>query len=480
MRLRGTDTPRMDECDLGAGPAAAPGTSSDAIAVVADPAWLAGTAELRLAERSRREAHELFEVSFAAAPIGIALIAPDGRWLKVNRAVCEITGYAEDELLRLTFQDLTHPDDLAHNFDLTRQLLAGEISSYQTQKRYITQKGREIWARLSVSLVRDGSGEPRHFVSHIEDISQAKLDEWELTRQRDYLDALVSSMGDGFLLTKDGTIADVNPAMCELVSYAREELIGMRVPYPFWAPEAIAEINDYRARVASASGPCGLETCYVRRDGTRVDVAITTVATAPFADEPLGYLSTVRDITQQNRDRAELEQLATRDALTGLLNRHGFRERLRDEIARARRHESSLSLAILDIDFFKDINDRYGHPAGDQVLREIAHRLAGLVRESEHFARIGGEEFAWILPDATATGAFAAAERARHSTNTIPFSGVGTVTLSAGVCELSAVDSPDTLYQRADDALYAAKQQGRNRTILCDPYGAAAPYPAIG
>lgn len=417
---------------------------------------------------------------------GTAEIDSDGAIVRWTEAAEQILGWPPEQVIGRTAAGLVIPQEhwAAHRQRLGRfiETGAGSVFAECFELTAYHADGRELPVEMTIAVVASDG----HLASHVffTDVSARKQPErrlQEMRRQRDYLDTLVNSMHEGLLLTKDGEITDVNPAMCDLVSYAREELVGMRVPYAFWAPEAMDVINAYRARVASASGPCGLETCYVRRDGTRIDVAITTVPTAPVSNEPLGYLSTVRDITQQNRDRAELEQLATRDALTGLHNRHAFRQRLRDEIARARRHGGSLSLAILDIDFFKDINDRYGHPVGDQVLREVAHRVEGLVRESEHFARIGGEEFAWILPDATADGAFAAAERARHSINTTPFSGVGTVTLSAGVCQLSAVDNQDTVYQRADAALYAAKQQGRDRTVL-DDAGAAVGgvYPAIG
>ena len=131
---------------------------------------------------------ELFETAFAEAPIGIALVGLDGTWLKVNRALCELVGYPEPELLTLTFQDITHPDDVDADLALARQLEAGEIPSYQMEKRYITRTGEVIWVHLSVSLVRDREDRPRHFISHIQDISPRKRDEEALRRDRRALD----------------------------------------------------------------------------------------------------------------------------------------------------------------------------------------------------------------------------------------------------------------------------------------------------
>ena len=556
--------------------------------------------ELRIAQ----EARDLFETAFAAAPIGIALVSLDGRWLKVNSMLCEITGYSEAELLARSFQDITHPEDLDTDLEHLRRLLAGKTRVYQAEKRYISASGDAVWVQLSVSLARDAAGRPRCFVSQIKDISQRKADERELReaqarlqavfdhvpvgmtlrgldgryvyvnrasaaafertaeeivgqltdeilgpeagarmesedtamrasrepivrelglarsdgteryyhivrypvlgadeevigfgtfsldvsdrklaqrqreqaladleqaeqeaqRQRDYAQTIIGSTRDGFMLTSDGEILDVNSALSDLTGFDRDDLIGAKVPYPFWAPEALEEINQYRAALSTGSGPRELETTYRRSDGTRIEVSVTTVPAKFDHDGRTGYVSTIRDITAQTRHEAKLQRLATRDPLTGLLNQRVFRERLKDEIARASRHGRPLSIAILDLDHFKDVNDRYGHPVGDDVLRAAAERLQALTRDGEHLARIGGEEFAWILPDADGDDAYTAAERARHAISLTPFPTAGRIALSAGICELADAGDGD-LYEHADQALYAAKDQGRNRTV---------------
>ena len=148
-----------------------------------------------------QEAEELFRRAFDDAPIGMALVAPDGRWLRVNAMTCEITGYAEAELLARTFQDVTHPDDVDEGVERTRRLLAGEIRSYQLEKRYLRPDGEIVWAMLSVSLVRDEEREPLYFVSQIEDIRERKHAEHELQRLAAY-DPL-TGLGNRRKLTKD-------------------------------------------------------------------------------------------------------------------------------------------------------------------------------------------------------------------------------------------------------------------------------------
>jgi two-component system, sensor histidine kinase and response regulator len=138
-----------------------------------------------------------FRQTFDAAPIGIALVGPNGRWLEVNRALCEIVGYSEEELLERSFQDITHPEDLDADLDKLAHILSGDIQTYQMEKRYFHKDGHPIWAKLSVALVRDDRGTPLHFVAHVEDITRAKAAESALREGRRLLDESQSVAGVG-------------------------------------------------------------------------------------------------------------------------------------------------------------------------------------------------------------------------------------------------------------------------------------------
>jgi PAS domain S-box-containing protein len=153
-------------------------------------------AEHQRAEESLRESEERFSGAFEHAPIGVALVSPSGRWLKVNREVCDLVGYSEEELLTRTFQDLTHPDDLEADLEHVRRLLAGEVRSYQIEKRYIHQRGHVVPALLNVSLVRDERGRPRYFISQIQDITERKQAEEALAYERDLLRTLLDNSPD--------------------------------------------------------------------------------------------------------------------------------------------------------------------------------------------------------------------------------------------------------------------------------------------
>jgi diguanylate cyclase (GGDEF)-like protein/PAS domain S-box-containing protein len=159
-----------------------------------------------------------------------------------------------------------------------------------------------------------------------------------------------------------------------------------------------------------------------------------------------------------------LEHSASTDPLTGLLNRRAFEAGLSRELKVADVHGSRLSVVVLDIDDFKKVNDSFGHQVGDEVLVEVTRRLGRTARRGELLGRLGGEEFLWLLPGSGGEDAWQAAERARLAIESVPFGRVGTLTVSAGVCELADADA-NRLINCADQALYRAKQRGRNNSV---------------
>ena len=421
-------------------------------------------------ELARHEAQELFETAFSQAPIGMALITPDGRWLKVNRALCSITGWPEGELIQRPFHEITHPDDAEADQELIEQLVAGEIRGYQFEKRYIRRDATEIWAELSVSLVRDPWGAPRHFIVQVEDISarkeaQRRLQEAEAEAraQRDHATAIVTAMGEGYALTLDGEIKAVNEALCVLTGFTASQLIGSRPPFPFWPPEECETNAKIVADVVVKHGGTH-ELIMMRANGERFEAEITARPAREENGRAIGFVSTLRDVSVQKRQQRELERLARTDSLTQLANRHVLQEALSREAARRSADGQQLALVLLDLDLFKQVNDHFGHPAGDAVLVEVARRLENTVRTGEVLARVGGEEFAWLLPACDAEEALAAANRARAAIASEPFGRAGKLTMSAGVGLVSTPSDGDALYRMADRALYDAKQSGRNRT----------------
>jgi diguanylate cyclase (GGDEF)-like protein len=227
--------------------------------------------------------------------------------------------------------------------------------------------------------------------------------------------------------------------------------------------------NDYRVRDLDAT------------NSTRVNeqvVAERTLADGDHITIGENVLKFISRTSIEGHYHEEIYQLATHDALTDLCNRRHFIELADKEIARAMRHRRPLSLCIADVDLFKPINDRYGHISGDGVLQQIAARLRSHVRNDDIAARIGGEEFAVLLPECDARAAGQFAERVRADVAAATFllgDAPHQITISIGVAMLSPRhDTRNLLMGAADAALYRAKSEGRNR-VCVEPDAAGLP-----
>jgi diguanylate cyclase (GGDEF)-like protein len=165
----------------------------------------------------------------------------------------------------------------------------------------------------------------------------------------------------------------------------------------------------------------------------------------------------------------DARQLADLDALTNLHNRRYFHETLAREVARAQRYDRRLTLIVFDIDDFKEVNDRIGHLAGDSVLADAAERVRDVVRSADIACRVGGDEFAVILPESTLADADQLYRRIQAAVSMRPITQVGKLHLSAGVAELRSDDVATTLFERADKALYRAKTAGKDQVVAATP-----------
>jgi diguanylate cyclase (GGDEF)-like protein len=205
------------------------------------------------------------------------------------------------------------------------------------------------------------------------------------------------------------------------------------------------------------SGTLGYLTVFTRKKGHE------------YSDDDVRQLETLAlragPAIENARRFREARQLADLDALTGLHNRRFFHETLARECARAHRYERKLSLIVFDLDDFKEINDRIGHLAGDAVLAEAAERVRDVVRTADIACRVGGDEFAVILPESSIEDADQLYRRLQNAVGSRPIDQAGKLFLSAGVAELRAEDDPVAFFQRADQALYRAKEAGKGRVV---------------
>lgn len=276
-----------------------------------------------------------FRASFEHAPVGMAHVAPDGRFLAVNDQFFSIAGHSRAALLADGFQNITHPNDLTMDLSHVRDLLEGRAHRYAMEKRYIRASGETVWINLTVSLIRDDEDNPEFFIAVIEDLSEIK---------RAQADALI-------------------------------------------------------------------------------------------------------------------------DPLTGLFNRRGIIERLNQEIRLASAARTALGVLYIDLDNFKEINDQYGHPDGDECLLRVAESMTADARIEHASARIGGDEFVMILPradrDQLAVTGVRIQSAIRKSAPRKPWR----ISASLGGASVVPFDpiSPQQLIGWADEAMFVAKRGGKDR-----------------
>ena len=345
-----------------------------------------------------------FQLLFDEAPIGIALNGPDGRWLQVNPALCALVGYSAEDLLARDFQSITHPDDLAASVEQMRRMLAGEISSYELDKRYLHRDGHAVWVHLTVSIVRHDDGTARHFIAQIQDITERRRVEQALRDSEARYRRIVELAHEGiWTIDADARTTFVNARMAEMFGYPVEEMLGRHLS-EFMDEDgwrAAAARIDLRRQGKSER----LDFKFRRRDGSELWAHLS--ASAILADDGSyqGALALVTDITARKSAEAELARLACHDALTGLPNRARLVERIGEALARQARTAGTVGLLFLDLDQFKAVNDSLGHAAGDQVLAQVADRLRRAVRDGDTVARLGGDEFVIVAEHLTGEGA---------------------------------------------------------------------------
>ncbi len=263
--------------------------------------------ERKRAEDAVRVSEGRFRGAFDYAPIGMALVALDGRWLKVNRGVCDILGYTADELLATDFQTLTHPDDLAADLQLAEELLAGAISTYQLEKRYLHKSGAVVFALLAVSLVRDDDGRPMYYVSHVKDITGRKRAVMELRASEEQFRRVVDDSPIGiYRTTPDGRILLANPAAVRLTSAASFEDLSRRNLEQDGSHSSYSRAT-FKRTLEEHGEVRGLESEWVGEDGRRVFVR-ENARLIRNPDGSVYYEGTIEDVSEKRRTELALRE----------------------------------------------------------------------------------------------------------------------------------------------------------------------------
>jgi len=295
----------------------------------------------------------------------------------------------------------------------------------------------------------------------------------ELQVQTTVYEALFKNTSDAIAcFDQEERITDLNNQFCKMFGYSMDEAKGQYLnDIVFNQPrDTHYDITPIALEIIQSSSKVEQETIRFHRDGTAIHVLAKGVPIYIHGKFWGGY-GVYTDITARKKAEKKLKQLATTDSLTGLFNRRQFMESAAYELRKSSRYGYPFSLLILDIDFFKNINDTYGHDIGDLVLVLLANKLKQEARDADEVFRIGGEEFCMILPNTSAESALVVGERLRKAIENDPLShGDHSIHFTASIGIADNQQEPtvtvDELFKRADSALYDAKRQGRNRVVL--------------
>lgn len=353
------------------------------------------SARLR-AEEELRERTEVFRALVSASPLGIDVLNRQGEIVLWNEAAERIFGWSAEEV-RGDPPPMV-PDDRAEEFEgVMEELLAGErISGYETVRR--RRDGSEVEVAVWAAPLHDAGGEVSGAVGLFADIGERKEAERALRRSEARYRTLFEQSRDAIVISApDGRVLDANPAAVEMAGYDPEDdrVSEMR------AEDFYVDVDDrkrFLERMREDGYVEDFEVRYRTRDGEIMHCLENATVWRGPDGEVQGFLSVLRDVTEEKRLRRQLEEMAFTDPLTDLANRRLLEERAVDALDRARRRDESVGLLYLDLRRFKAVNDTLGHAAGDEALRLVKRRLGHRVRESDTLARVGGDEFAILLP----------------------------------------------------------------------------------
>jgi len=282
-------------------------------------------------------------------------------------------------------------------------------------------------------------------------------------------EAALESSYDSVLITDANldhpVIVYVNQAFCSMTGYSPDEILG-KTPAILQGERTESHVVKGLKKALQAGHAFEGRTVNYRKNGEPFHIEWRTSPVVDDNGQTTHYIAIQRDVTSQVRQVRRLKRLAEIDGLTKLLSRKTGESQLGDEINRARAKNEPLSVILLDIDHFKQINDEHGHSAGDNVLERVASVIDARVRGQDLAIRWGGEEFVIVLVNTALDGAERVAEALRKMIASTSFQLEINITISAGVAELAEGESADDVMERADKAMYAAKEGGRDRVEI--------------
>ena len=378
----------------------------------------------------------------------------------INRAGCELLGYEENELIGQSWFEacLPAPENIEVVLPVFLEAMAENIEGVEYfENEVLTKSNARKMIAWRNSYLRDKAGNLVGILSSGEDITDRINAEKALKRYIDIVDKHVLSSSTDL----NGIITDVSSAFCKINGYTKNELIGKNhnilkhseVPNSLYKElwETITSGNLWRGELKNLC-----------KDGSDYWVDMTVEPIFNDAVEIIGYTAIRHNIS----DKKQIEKISVTDPLTQIYNRLKLDMVINEEINRVKRYKTTLSIIILDLDDFKEVNDSFGHQVGDYLLINIANLISENIRNTDTLGRWGGEEFMVICPEIDKEGAINLANKIRLAIKANRSSEVGQKTASVGVATYQVGESSYELFSRADAALYLAKKNGKDKVEI--------------
>lgn len=444
-------------------------------------------------QTSLRRVNELFEAAFDTTHVMYAYLDKEFNFMRVNRAFAQKENKRSEEFVGKNHFEL-YPNK--ENEEIFKRVIETGEGYFAEEKAFQHPAlGMTYWD-WSLQPLRDHAGQVISLLLAIIDVTDRVQAQLTMQEKEEYLQSIMDAASEVILtMNEKGVIEMVNPAVSRMFGYEQEELIGKSAN--ILMPATIAAkhqqwVGAYLKTAEHAISGRMLDTEGKRKDGSTFPLSISV------SDKMIGskhvFAAIMHDITDQHNafealqvKNTELQYLSSHDDLTGLHNRRTADEILQREWNRAVRAKSTITVMMIDIDFFKKYNDRYGHQSGDSCLQRVATAMKlALNRPSDLVARYGGEEFIAILPETDSNGASLVAESLRQAVAQLEIQhedsdkGVVTVSIGVGTAKPVKLMNYEKLVSCADSALYQAKEQGRNRVVVSEqaPGTKSGPSPA--
>ncbi len=396
------------------------------------------------------------------------LVTQEGAIRFANAASMELLEAPSiDSLIGRLSGDFVHPLDQVRSTNRIQQVAVPEQAgrpNKSSEFRIRTERGNLRMVLIS-SVAIEWDGAPAVLMCGMDMTHQSEI-EAQLRESEQNFRRLFENMQDVYYRTDaQGVVLHVGPGVRRVLGYDPQEIIG-RTAESYY-PQS-SDRDAFKAAIQTHGAVSDFPGQMVRKDGRVIDISISSQAVFDEEGRFAGVEGIYRDITQRKNLERELHRMASTDTLTGMANRRVFLERAEAAFAHARTEGQPLALLMLDLDHFKQINDRLGHLEGDRVLIAFAQSVQQLLRADDTVGRLGGEEFGVLLPRSGYDDALAIAERILQHIRDLSLPGPHgqpvQVTTSVGLaCLLPPDRSLRDLLDRADQALYQAKRQGRDR-----------------